>query len=249
MTSNTSMFSRRNLLSGAGAFVGGIGTGLWWAKKDIVEIDHHRLDLQEVTDANGALARLVAGNKCYVSEHFNVGDNRRTMLRRNEVVERQHPYAIILSCSDSRVAPEIVFSAGLGDLFVVRVAGNIADPRCFGVLGSLEYAVEELKIPLVVVLGHEGCGAVKAAIRAVREQIEFPGAIGMLAAAIKPTIEKIADSSDSLLPKAVEANVVANVNSLKSTEPLLATRFHSKQVRLLGAIYDLKTGLVRFLSE
>lgn len=249
MNSKINPLSRRELLVGAGTFAAGIGSSQWWTRHSSVEVDHHGLNLKDVTTADEAIARLIAGNKCYIDEHFAVGDGRRTIVRRQETSERQRPYAVILSCSDSRVGPEILFSAGLGDLFVVRVAGNIVDPRCYGVLGSLEYAVEELAVPLIVVLGHEGCGAVKAAIRVVQEKIELPGAIAMIAAAIQPTVESLSSSSDALLQKAVVANVETSVNRLRSEDALLTSRLMSGEVKLLGAVYDLKTGVVRFLNE
>lgn len=249
MNSKTPRFSRRDLMVASGMLAVGAGSGVWWAKHDLVEVDHHGLNHQDVKTADAALARLVAGNKCYVDEHFAVGDGRRTVSRRQETSERQQPYAVILSCSDSRVGPEILFSAGLGDLFVVRVAGNIVDPRCYGVLGSLEYAVEELGVPLVVVLGHEGCGAVKAAIRVLHEKMELPGSIAMIAAAIHPTVESLSASTETLLPKAVEANVIAGIDHLRSAQPILESRFQSNKVRLVGAVYELKTGFVRFLNE
>ena len=118
-----------------------------------------------------------------------------------------------------RVAPEIVFTAGLGDLFVVRVAGNIVDRHCYGVLGSLEYAVEELQVPLVVILGHEGCGAVKAAIRVVQEGVKLPSAIATIAAAIRPTVENVAGLSGELLPNAVAANVREGVRTAMKLGP------------------------------
>lgn len=248
MNPQNTRLSRRDFLVGSATFAAGSASSYWSTRHKTIEVDHHGLDLQEVATADQAVAKLIAGNKCYVDEHFAVGNGRRSISRRQELSERQHPYAVILSCSDSRVGPEILFSAGLGDLFVVRVAGNIADPRCFGVLGSLEYAVEELHVPLIVVLGHEGCGAVKAAIRVVHEKIVLPGAIAMIAAAIQPTVEAISSSSDSLLPKAVVANVEASVSGLKINEEILTPRIKSGEVGIVGAVYDLKSGLVRLLS-
>lgn len=249
MNAMTNLLPRRELLVGAGAFAAGIGTSQWWNRRNTIEVDHHGLNLKEVMTADDAVARLIAGNKCYIDEHFAIGDGHRTLLRRQETAERQRPYAVILSCSDSRVSPEILFSAGIGDLFVVRVAGNIVDPRCYGVLGSLEYAVAELAVPLIVVLGHEGCGAVKAAIRVVQEKIELPGAIAMIAEAIRPAVKTLSSSSDTLLQRSVVANVEASVSRLRSDDAVLATQLKSGEVRLLGAVYDLKTGLVRFLNE
>jgi carbonic anhydrase len=249
MNWKTNPLFRRELLVGAATFAAGIGASQWWTGHNTIEVDHHGLNLKNVTTADEAIARLIAGNKCYIDEHFAIGDGRRTILRRQETIERQRPYAVILSCSDSRVGPEILFSAGIGDLFAVRVAGNIVDPRCYGVLGSLEYAVAELAVPLIVVLGHEGCGAVKAAIRVVQEKIELPGAIAMIAAAIQPTVETISSSSDALLQRAVVANVETSMNRLRWDDAVITPRLKSGDVKLLGAVYDLKTGVVRLLNE
>lgn len=248
MEKGTPGFSRRNLLIGSGLAASGAGAFAWWAQPKSRESDHHGLLPTDPATAEEALARFIAGNKCYTEEHFGIGDTRRTPARRLETAERQRPYAVILACSDSRVAPEIVFSAGLGDLFVVRVAGNIVDPQCFGVLGSLEYAVEELKVPLVVVLGHEGCGAVKAAIHVLRDGVKLPKAIGMIATAIAPTIETGAEQAETLLPKAVVANVQSSVRKLRTNEPILSPRVKSGDLNVVGAVYDLKSGVVRILD-
>src|SRR5438552_361275 len=133
--------SRRLFIAGAGMATlagGGIAASKLWSRPGDSR-DHHGLSPKEPRNAAEALARLQAGNECYVQEHFDIGNRGRTELRRTEVAPSQHPYTVVLACADSRVAPEIVFSAGLGDLFVVRVAGNIVDARCLGVLGSIEY--------------------------------------------------------------------------------------------------------------
>lgn len=126
-----------------------------------------------VTNGDEALARLMEGNARYVSAKLNHPD--QTLQRRAEVASGQHPFAIILTCADSRVPPELLFDQGLGDLFVVRVAGNIVDDD---ILGSIEYGVGELATPLVMVLGHERCGAVKATVESVEQGGEVPGHIG-----------------------------------------------------------------------
>src|SRR5262245_29423219 len=167
--SRPTTITRRHVIAGlglatAGAAVSGMAT--WWSAHR--PPGHHGFSLTTPGSADEALARLQAGNECYIEEHFDIGNRARTTARRKEVAPAQHPYAIVLACGDSRVPPEVIFSAGLGDLFVVRVAGNIVDGKCLGVLGSIEYAVEELKIPMALVMGHEGCGAVKAAYHVVK---------------------------------------------------------------------------------
>src|SRR5262249_8862866 len=209
--------TRRQAVAGIGvataaASVAGMAT--WWI--DHKPLDHHGFSLVTPSTADEALIRLLAGNECYIEEHFDVGNLARTTARRAEVAPAQHPYAIVLACADSRVPPEVIFSAGLGDLFVVRVAGNIVDPRCLGVLASIEYAMEELKIHLLFVLGHESCGAVKAAIEAVEKGIEPPGAIGVLTDAIRPVLEDAHGQAGELLVNAVEGNVRRQVANLVS---------------------------------
>src|SRR5258708_350633 len=200
--------TRLRLLTGIGfATAGAAAASLaLWPRAESPD-DHHGFSLETPRTAEEVLTRLRAGNECYVREHFHIANRGRTTERRTEIAPAQHPYAIVLACADSRVAPEIVFSAGLGDLFVVRVAGNIVDPKCLGVLGSIEYAIEELKIPLVLVLGHEGCGAVKAAIQAVKDGRRPPSAISVLTDAIRPVVESVADQTGNLLENAIEANV------------------------------------------
>jgi len=238
--------TRRRALSGLGvatavAAVAGIST--WRSSRK--PIDHHGFSQTTPNTAAEALERLRAGNECYIEEHFDVGNRARTTERRAEVAPAQHPYAIVLACADSRVPPEVIFSAGLGDLFVVRVAGNIVDPKCLGVLGSIEYAVEELKIPLVFVLGHESCGAVKAAIEVVERAIEPPGAIGVLTDAIRPVVESIREMGGDLLAGAVQANVRRQVSNLLQSTQIIAPAVASGRVQVAGGVYELRTGRVK----
>jgi carbonic anhydrase len=146
------------------------------------------------------------------------------------------------------VAPELLFAAGLGDLFVVRVAGNFIDPRCFSVIGSIEYAVEELKIPLIMVLGHEGCGAVKAAVRVVQENIELPGSIDMIADSIRPVVRNVANAPGDLVANAVTANVRHGVNLLTTSVSMVKGPLDDGRLKVVGATYDLKSGLVRLVA-
>jgi carbonic anhydrase len=242
--------SRRTVLTAAGlATVGGAfaGSRLWPRGSD--PVDHHGFSLTTPNTADEALARLRAGNQCYIEEHFEIGNQGRTSARRTEIAPAQHPYAIVLSCADSRVAPEVIFSAGLGDLFVVRVAGNIVDPRCLGVLGSIEYAIEELKIPLVFVLGHEGCGAVKAAIQVVQNELSPPGAISVLTDAIRPVVETASRQSGDLLRNAVVGNVERQIQNLVHSSDIVAPALASQRLQIAGGVYELETGHVRVLPQ
>src|SRR5579885_136434 len=160
-----------------------------------------------------ALQKLVQGNKQYKRVAF-LHPNQ-SLARRKAVAKGQSPFAIILSCSDSRVPPEIIFDQGLGDLFVVRVAGNVLNDNA---LGSIEYAAEHFNVPLVMVLGHQRCGAVDAAVKGG----EAPGHIGSLVEAIRPAVEKTKGKSGDPVGNAVRANVEMVVDQLKDSKPILA---------------------------
>src|SRR5713101_2566934 len=163
--------------------------------------------------------------------------------RRAELTKSQHPFAIIVSCSDSRVPPEIVFDQGLGDLFVVRVAGNVIDDHS---LGSIEYAVDHLAVRLVVVLGHQRCGAVKAAKETIAAKGKAPAHIQSLVTAIQPAVEATAKGD---LETTVRENVKNVVQALRSSAPVLKAEVDSGELKVVGAYYSLDTGSVAFLDE
>jgi carbonic anhydrase len=188
--------------------------------------------------ADEALQKLMEGNQRYLSEKF-VTD-RYIGARRTEVAKAQHPVAVILSCSDSRVPPEILFNQGIGDLFVVRTAGHVADDDA---VGSIEYAVEHLGVRLIMVLGHERCGAVTAAVKGG----EVPGHIGHLVEAIKPAVEKARGKHGDLLDNAIRENVRMVAENLATSKPILAELFESGELKIVGAYYDLDTGTVSMI--
>jgi carbonic anhydrase len=163
--------------------------------------------------------------------------------RRAELAKSQHPFAIIVSCSDSRVPPEIVFDQGLGDLFVLRVAGNVINDES---LGSIEYAVDHLAVRLIAVLGHQRCGAVKAAKETIAAKGEAPGHIQSLVTAIKPAVETTVNRD---LDATIEANVKNVVQALRTSTPILKPKVDSGELRVIGANYSLETGGVRFFDE
>ena len=163
--------------------------------------------------------------------------------RRVELTKSQHPFAIIVGCSDSRVPPEIVFDQGLGDLFVLRVAGNVIDDHS---LGSAEYAVDHLAVRLIVVLGHQRCGAVKAAKETIAAKGKAPGHIQSLVTAIQPAVETTAKGD---LEATIKANVDHVVQALRSSTPILKAKVDSGELRVVGAYYSLDTGSVTFLDE
>ncbi len=163
--------------------------------------------------------------------------------RRAELTKSQHPFAVIVSCSDSRVPPEIVFDQGLGDLFVVRVAGNVIDDHS---LGSIEYAVNHLAVRLIVVLGHQRCGAVKAAKETIAARGKAPAHIQSLVTAIQPAVEATINGD---LEATTEANVKHVVEALHSSTPVLKPKVDSGELQVIGGYYSLDTGAVAFLDE
>jgi carbonic anhydrase len=184
-----------------------------------------------------AMQMLTEGNARFVADH--ASHPHQSAGRRTELAQTQKPFAVILACADSRVSPEVVFDTGLGDLFVVRVAGNVADDT---VLGSIEYAVEHLGSPLVVVMGHERCGAVKATIDAAGSKEPIPGHIGALVSAVKPALEAEPPTpADTLLDRVVVANV-RHVTSQISADELVAHLVKEGKVKVVGGRYDLDTG-------
>jgi carbonic anhydrase len=197
--------------------------------------------------ANGeeALARLLEGNRRYVKGQ-SVGEGR-DLVRRVQEAQGQEPYAVIVSCADSRVPPEIIFDEGIGDLFVVRLAGNTAETSI--IQGTIEYAVEYLHSVLLMVLGHEGCGAVDAALKTVRDQATFPGHISSFVDPILPAAQAVQNLPvDQQLDAAIAQNVLNQVGVLQTLGPILEPAISSGSVLLVGAEYLLKSGLVRVLT-
>jgi len=162
--------------------------------------------------------------------------------RRAELAKSQHPFAIVLSCSDSRVPPEIIFDEGLGDLFIVRVAGNVLNDEG---LGSIEYGVEVLGARLIVVLGHGSCGAVDAAMKTIAAKGKAPGHIQSLVTALKPVVNSTPKAD---LETMIKANVKHVVDALRSSTPILKARVDSGDVQVIGGYYTLDTGAVTFLE-
>lgn len=227
--------SRRSLLTtGAGAIAAGLTTNLLLPKQAIAA----PAPAAEPISADQALQQLMDGNQRY-SRH-KLAHPHQDGNRLLELAKGQHPFATILSCADSRVTPEIVFDQGLGDLFVVRVAGNIIDNA---VLGSIEYAAQYLGVPLVMVLGHERCGAVSAAV----EGGSAPVHINSLVQAIQPAVEKAKGSSGDLIDNAVRANVQMVVSQMKASEPL-AGLVRSQKLKIVGGRYDLDKGAVEIIA-
>jgi carbonic anhydrase len=192
--------------------------------------------------ADLALRMLTDGNARYVAQKMT--HPNQTADRRAELAKGQHPYAVILACADSRVSPEVIFDAGLGDLFVIRVAGNIADDAD---LASIEYAVEHLGSTLVVVEGHSNCGAVQATIDAVQTGTAPPGHLGTLVDAIKPAVTS-QKPGDGLIDRAVDANV-RNVVAKVSADDIVGHLVKDGKAKVVGGRYDLATGEFKLLDS
>jgi len=192
-----------------------------------------------------ALARLKEGNDRYVAgkpQYPHQGRERRALI----AGQGQHPFATVLACSDSRVPVELIFDQGLGDLFVVRVAGNVAQTD---EIGSIEYAVEHLATPVVVVLGHTQCGAVTA----VLENDKLPPNLASLVAPIKPAVAKARAENpeaakEALLNAAIKDNVLQAMEDLFQKSSIIKAQVKAKKTRVVGALYEIDTGQVQWLG-
>ncbi|MCC6712270.1 MAG: carbonic anhydrase [Candidatus Dadabacteria bacterium] len=193
-----------------------------------------------------ALKKIMDGNKRFVDSLKK--SPRRTIEVREQTAGGQAPFATILACADSRVAPEIIFDQGLGDLFVVRVAGNIVNTSNYGVLGSIEFGSLVLGASVIMVLGHSRCGAVAGAIDAVQKGAEFPGSIDNIVNTIGPAVEAAKDEPGDLLENATVANVKLGVDMLKGSVPVLADKVREGKLKIVGGNYDLFTGEVKIVA-
>ena len=240
---NNSLIARRNLLKlGAAA----LGTGL--ATK-VIDSSNHKVQAKETLIALGeldenstpdeVLEALIEGNQRFVNNRPTAPN--QDYVRLKEVSTEQKPLVSILSCADSRVPVEIVFDRGIGDMFVVRDAGNIATPE---EIGSLEYGTAILGSKVLMVLGHEKCGAVKAAL----EGKPLPGQIGSIVAAIQPAIDRAnKNDSEEFYIDTIKNNVLLQINKLNAS-PLLYNLVQEGKLRIVGAYYSLKTGEVEILN-
>jgi carbonic anhydrase len=194
--------------------------------------------------ADEALQRLIDGNQRFLRGEAHLSGIPRETLA--ELARGQYPFATILGCSDSRVSPETIFHVGLGELFVVRVAGNVISPE---VAGSIQYACAHLQTPLVVVLGHEGCGAIQAALETKYQGMQQRSRIQLLVDSILPALEGLNPDlpPTKLLAQAVEMNVRRTVCTILES-PEGQARIVEGRMKCLGAIYEIETGRVRFLK-
>lgn len=234
---NALKFSRRGLLFGAASTAGLLLSKTAGAKEAKAPPKP-----QNVLSPDASLERLLKGNARYVQ-----GVSRRHDFKheREALAGGQNPYAAILSCADSRIAPEYAFDSGRGDLFVCRVAGNFANAET---IASLEYAVAVLAVPLILVLGHESCGAVEAAIKSLKDNTTLPGQMPSLVAGVAPAVKAVLQQGGDTLNLAIRRNVVDTVAKLNAATPILSAAVEQRKLRVVGGVYGLKDGKVKMLT-
>lgn len=202
-----------------------------------------RRDLPTVTRL---LEELLAGNARFAEGRAR--GPRRGPEDYRAVATEQNPRAVIVTCSDSRVPPELLFDQGIGDLFVVRVAGNVVGGAGPIVPGSIEFAVADLGVPLILLLGHSGCGAVRSAILHLEEKHPLPGQIQGLVELVKPAVERARGRAGDPIENSIRANVEIGVERLRSLEPILAPRVRDRVLDIAGGVYDLSTARVTLVT-
>jgi len=197
---------------------------------------------ENVLSPDAALDRLMKGNARYVE-----GVSRRHDFKheREPLTQGQNPFAAVLSCADSRIAPEFCFDTARGDVFVCRLAGNFADEET---IASFEYGVAVLNVPLIMVLGHDACGAIDSTIKSIKDNTTLPGHLPALVHALTPAVQAVQGKPGDLLANAIRANVAMNVDRLKTTTPILKAAVDDGKLRVVGGVYNLKTGRVDLLS-
>ncbi|PZD73567.1 Carbonic anhydrase 2 [Acaryochloris thomasi RCC1774] len=230
MNQNSSAIGRRDLIKLVSVGALGLASRPLWKAQPAQAV--------MLPSPNAALKQLMAGNQRFAQHKPTYPD--QTVERLQEVAQSQSPFATVLTCADSRVPVEILFDQGIGDIFDVRVAGNIATPE---VIGSIEYAVELLGTPLLMVLGHERCGAVTAAVK----YEPLPGDIGTFVDAILPAVERVKDQPGDTVDKAVAANVVYQIEKLQRS-PLIKMRSQAGKLKIVGGRYDLDSGQVKLIA-
>ena len=231
--------SRRSFLQFAD---GGIAAGIAIAPSAFAKDTKPPPKPQNQISPDAALDRLMKGNARYVE-----GASRRHDFKseREALVGGQNPFASILSCADSRIAPEYAFDSGRGDLFVCRVAGNFANDDT---VASLEHGVAVLNSPLILVLGHDSCGAVDATIKSLKDNTTLPGHLPSLVNALAPAVKATRDQPGDLLANATRKNVIDVVARLKSATPILNAAAAEGKIKIVGGIYRLDSGKVEMIG-
>jgi len=197
---------------------------------------------QNVVSPDASLELLTKGNMRYVD---GVARRHDFKSEREALVGGQNPYAGILSCADSRIAPEYAFDSGRGDLFVCRVAGNFANDDT---IASMEYAVAILGTPLIMVLGHGACGAVDATIKSLKDNTALPGHLPSLVTSLAPAVKAVSGKPGDPLDNAIRQNVTDNVAKLKSATPILNSAVEQGKLKVVGGIYRLRDGRVEMIT-
>jgi carbonic anhydrase len=228
--------SRREFVKIAGIAVGASGIAAGANAKPSAKLD-----------GESALVKLIEGNERFVKGQTSLLSRRRPEDYK-PLAEGQAPMAVIVGCADSRVPPELIFDQGVGDLFVIRVAGNIVGGAGPTVKGSIEYAIAELGTRLIMVLGHSQCGAVKAAIQHIEANDALPGAIGDLIDPIRPAARSVTGQGADKLENVIRANVANGVARLKGLDPILSKLVKNDELKIVGATYELSTGKVQILT-
>jgi carbonic anhydrase len=229
--------SRRNLLFGAASTMGILLANAAGAKEMKAPPKP-----QNVLSPDASLERLLKGNTRYVE---GVSLRHDFKHEREALAGGQNPYAAILSCADSRIAPEYAFDSGRGDLFVCRVAGNFANTET---IASLEYAVAVLNVPAILVLGHDSCGAVDAAIKSLADNTTLPGHLPSLVTGVAPAVKAVSQQGGDVLAKAIRQNVVDNVAKLRSATPILSAAVEQGKLKVAGGVYRLRDGRVDMVT-
>jgi carbonic anhydrase len=230
--------SRRDFMRLTGLAAGAAGLGY--------STTAHAADPPTDRNPNALLARLIEGNKRFVN-----GQSTRIGRKPEDFATDamgQAPLAAILACADSRVSPELVFDQGVGELFVVRVAGNVFSGSGPLVKGSIEFAVAELGVRLIMVLGHSKCGAVAAAIKHIDAHDALPGSIGDLVALIQPAVLAAKDRPGDKLNNVIRANVERCVARVKGLDPILSKFVDKGELKVVGGTYELSTGMVEVFA-
>jgi carbonic anhydrase len=230
--------SRRRFLGIVGGVAASLAVGPPGFAKDTKPLPKP----QNAVSPAAALDQLMKGNARYVE---GVARRHDFKSEREALVGGQNPYAGILSCADSRIAPEYAFDSARGDLFVCRVAGNFANDDT---VASLEYAVAILNTPLILVLGHESCGAVSATIKSLKDNTTLPGHMPSLVSNIAPAVHASLDQRGDKLQNAIRRNVIDNVEKLKSATPIISSAIEQDKLKVVGGIYHLKDGRVEFID-
>jgi carbonic anhydrase len=240
-------FTRRTFINGAMLGAGAIFASSSFAKvaPESVVKPAPTKDGKSTLTPDEALALLVEGNHAFLRDELRVPD--LSAARRLSLAAGQAPFCAYVTCSDSRVPPELLFGRGLGELFIIRNAGNTVDTVA---MGSIEYAVAELGVPLVVVLGHEACGAVKAAMSVVEKNARFPGAIDNMIEPIIPAVLEARSQPGDPIENAVKQNVRRVVEVLrKESDPIMLRPQQENRLKVIGAYYHLDSGRVDFFDR